>query len=164
MMTSIRPDEIYTALATIQDPEIPVLSVLDLGMITHIDIKENYVLVKMIPTYAACPAVNYIRNHIKKNLEETLAIQVIVELDNTILWNSDRITDIAKKKLKNFGIATPKKLANCNNLEEYFDGTPCVHCESNNTVLKTPFGSTLCRAIHYCLDCKQSFEHFKPLE
>jgi ring-1,2-phenylacetyl-CoA epoxidase subunit PaaD len=157
--------QVYDALQQVQDPEIPVLSVIDLGMITGVSFDEVHTLhIKMIPTYAACPAVNFIRNKIKDDLAAILNCDVKIEvhIDKTINWNSNMLGETAKEKLRTFGIAAPRTIDHTREME-YFDGTPCPHCTSENTVLKTPFGSTLCRAIHYCNNCKQAFEHFKPI-
>ncbi len=158
-------DEVYAGLQHVQDPEIPVLSVIDLGMITGVRYDETNTLhIKMIPTYAACPAVNFIRNKIKEDLAAVLKSNVLIEvhIDKTVNWNSNMLGEEAKEKLRQFGIAAPRTIDHTREME-FFDGTPCPYCKSENTVLKTPFGSTLCRAIHYCNNCKQAFEHFKPI-
>lgn len=145
------------------DPEIPVLSVLDLGMITGVSLDGDSVHVRMIPTFSACPAVELIRRSIRTTLQEALHTDVTVEIDKETTWDSNRITEAAKEKLKQFGITPPKRY----NGEEYTEmllEVPCAHCGSTNTYLRSPFGSTLCRAIHYCKDCGQVFEQFKPLE
>lgn len=145
------------------DPEIPVLNVLDLGMITSVTFSDKGVLVKMIPTFAACPAVELIRRNIHSVLQDYLHTNIIVEIDKNESWNSNRMTETAKQKLKDFGIAPPKAY-NGEDYSEFFLGTPCPHCNSKDTYLRSPFGSTLCRAIHFCKDCGQVFEHFKPLD
>lgn len=156
-------DAIWAALENVMDPEIPVLSVIDLGMITGVEINDAMVLVKMIPTFAACPAITVIKKDIKTELEKRLGITVIVEIDKTVQWNSNRLTDAAKEKLKNFKIAPPEKLEGEVGVE-MLANIECPHCHSHNTYLRSPFGSTLCRAIHYCKDCGMVFEQFKPVE
>ncbi|MFM2224515.1 MAG: hypothetical protein RJA07_717 [Bacteroidota bacterium] len=158
----LNKDIIYAALHDVSDPEIPALSVLDLGMITDVIITDNGALVKMIPTYAACPATSFIKNHIQSHLQQTFAnytIQVLVE--TAIHWNTNMITEAGKLKLANFGIAPPRKHEGTVNAE-LLSGAICPHCGSDNTILRTPFGSTLCRAIQFCNACNQSFEQFKP--
>lgn len=157
----ITKEEIYEALAFVHDPEIPVLSVLDLGMITGVDINENEVFVKMIPTFAACPAVHFIQKEIKTELEKRLAVSVTVERDKTVQWNSGRLSEAAHEKLRNFKIAPPSAGME---QKEIFAEVKCPHCGSRNTYLRSPFGSTLCRALHYCKDCGHVFEQFKPVE
>jgi len=155
-------DKIYAALHQVSDPEIPALSVLDLGMITDVVIDETRAIVKMIPTYAACPATSFIKNHIQSHLKEVFKeenIEVIV--DTAVHWNTNMITEAGKSKLKNFGIAPPRKHEGMVDAE-LLSGAICPHCGSDNTILRTPFGSTLCRAIQFCKNCNQTFEQFKP--
>lgn len=159
----VNEQNIYKALELVMDPEIPVLNVLDLGMITSVTFSDKGVHVKMIPTFAACPAVELIRRNIHSVLQDYLHTNIIVEIDKNESWNSNRMTEAAKEKLKNFGITPPKKY-NGEDYSEFFLGTPCPHCNSKDTYLRSPFGSTLCRAIHFCKDCGQVFEHFKPLD
>lgn len=154
---------VYESLEHVMDPEIPVLSVVDLGMITGVDLADTAVHVKMIPTFAACPAVSYIQHNIKTTLENELGIEVSVEIDKQVHWQSNRMTPAAKEKLKNFGIAPPQILAGEVSAEIMLE-VPCPHCGSGQTYLRSPFGSTLCRAIHFCKACGQVFEQFKPLE
>lgn len=154
---------VYASLEHVMDPEIPVLSVVDLGMITEVDLGDAAVHIKMIPTFAACPAVSYIQHNIKKVLESELGIAVSVEVDKQEHWHSNRMTPAAKEKLKAFGIAPPKVLAGEVSAEIMME-VPCPNCGSEQTYLRSPFGSTLCRAIHFCKACGQVFEQFKPLE
>ena len=161
---TITKEKIYKALEQVMDPEIPVLNVLDLGMITAVQIADgDAVLVKMIPTFSACPAVALIRSNIRTVLEKELGAKVTVEIDKEAHWNSNRMLPAAKEKLKNFGIAPPQ-LHNGEAYSEILMHTACPHCNSEDTYLRSPFGSTLCRAIHYCRQCGHVFEHFKPLE
>ncbi|AWO01518.1 phenylacetate-CoA oxygenase subunit PaaJ [Chitinophaga alhagiae] len=159
----VNREQIYKALEQVMDPEIPVLNVLDLGMITTVEPAADAVLVKMIPTFAACPAVEIIRRNIVTVLEKELHVPVTVEIDRVAHWSSNRMTPEAREKLLNFGIAPPQ-VHNGEAYSEILLQTPCPHCHSRNTYLRSPFGSTLCRAIHFCKDCGQVFEHFKPLE
>ncbi len=163
MYMEVTSENIYKALEQVMDPEIPVLNVLDLGMITGVTFSADAVQVKMIPTFSACPAVELIRRNIRTVLEEQLHMPVTVEIDKEAHWSSNRMTETAKEKLRNFGIAPPQ-IYNGEAYSEIMLGTPCPHCSSTNTYLRSPFGSTLCRAIHYCRDCGHVFEHFKPLE
>lgn len=152
-------DQIYEALSYVHDPEIPVLNVLDLGMITGVQVREGHVLITMIPTFAACPAVHFIQKEIREELERRLSVQVSVEKDKTVQWNTNRLSEAAHEKLKQFKIAPPDK-----SQKELASGTECPFCHSHHTYLRSPFGSTLCRALHYCKDCGQVFEQFKPVE
>lgn len=161
-MKPIAIADIYTALEQVMDPEIPVLNVLDLGMITAVTVEEDAVLIKMIPTFAACPAVNIIRENIRETVARELEVPVQVAIDKDVHWHSNRLTEAAKEKLRQFGIASPQ-IHEGEVRAEIMLNTPCPHCNSTNTYLRSPFGSTLCRAIHYCKDCGIVFEQFKPV-
>ncbi|CAL1521067.1 1,2-phenylacetyl-CoA epoxidase subunit PaaD [Chitinophaga sp. MM2321] len=164
MSQTISIEAVYRSLEHVMDPEIPVLSVIDLGMITGVELTgTEAVLIKMIPTFAACPAVTYIQRNIKTIVEKELGIAVTVATDKNVHWQSNRMTEAAKEKLKTFGIAPPQLLEGEVRAEIMLH-TPCPHCGSEATYLRSPFGSTLCRAIHYCKSCGQVFEQFKPLE
>ena len=156
--------EIWKALESVSDPEIPVISVIDLGIISGVNINANgKVSIKMTPTFAGCPAIKYMQDDIKKKVQDITGaenVEVIVDFENR--WNSNKITDKGREALKNFGLAPPVKYTREFNVEN-MTAAKCPYCGSANTTFKTPFGSTLCRAIHYCNDCKQSFEQFKPL-
>ena len=163
MSSKITIADVYASLAHVMDPEIPVLSVVDLGMITGVTLGPEEAHIKMIPTFAACPAVSYIQQNIKTTLEKELGIAVSVETDKQEHWHSNRMTPAAREKLQNFGIAPPAVLAGDAG-PEILLAVPCPHCGSRQTYLRSPFGSTLCRAIHFCKACGQVFEQFKPLE
>lgn len=163
MTPAITLTEVQAVLKHVMDPEIPVLSVLDLGMITEIQVQKNEITVKMIPTFLACPAVEVIKRNIRTALEEQLPATVRVEVDHRVHWNSSRLSEAAKEKLLQFGIAPPPAGKGETHAETLLN-TECPHCGSKNTYLRSPFGATLCRAIHYCKNCGIVFEQFKPLE
>jgi ring-1,2-phenylacetyl-CoA epoxidase subunit PaaD len=166
-------EEIYEALEQIMDPEIPVLSILDLGMITNVQIEEAGIQIKMIPTFAACPAITYLQNQIQKQIQNQFRVDVNVIVDESVNWSTDRMRPEAHQKLKAFGIASFQASSDSSQgleldaseqtYRHFLTAVPCTHCGSTHTVLRSPFGSTLCRATQYCLDCKQIFEQFKPL-
>lgn len=162
MNSTITIQTVYTSLEQVMDPEIPVLNVLELGMITDVIMEPEQVHVKMIPTFAACPAIEVIKNNIRTTLEKDLQIPVQVSVDKSVQWNSNRLTSGAKEKLRNFGIAAPQKHDGDVSTEMIMH-TDCPHCGSQNTYLRSPFGSTLCRAMHFCKHCGMMFEQFKPL-
>jgi ring-1,2-phenylacetyl-CoA epoxidase subunit PaaD len=154
---------IYNSLMDVMDPEIPQLSVVDLGMITGVEILDGMVTVKMIPTYAACPATHFIKNLIAEKLKLDFPTQqIIVVVDETIHWDSNRISLTGKEKLKQHRIAPPAKHEG-EVTKEMMLGIECPACHTNNTFLQIPFGYTLCRAIHFCKTCNQAFEQFKPI-
>ena len=156
-------DLAFEALKQVNDPEIPVLSIIDLGIIPEIKIKGKKILVKMSPTFAACPAIQVMKNDIIATLEKLEFVQEVeVKVDFERKWTSDMISDEGKEKLKNFGIAPPERHGGEVSLEMMKESN-CPYCSSDDTTLKTLFGSALCRSFHYCFSCNQTFERFKPV-
>ncbi len=156
-------EAILQILEKVKDPEIPVLSLVDLGVITGVKIsEENAVTVNMTPTFSGCPAMDYMRRSVEETLQEAGISEFNVLMNFDIPWNSNKITDKGRTALKNFGLAPPPVYNLIPDLD-ILDQVDCPYCNSTNTSLKTPFGPTLCRSMHYCNDCRQMFEQFKPL-
>lgn len=156
--------EILLALENVKDPEIPVISVVDLGLIQKVEVKEDCsVKIFMTPTFTACPAISYMKDEIRKSVEKIEGVKNIeVLIDFSVQWNSNMITEKGKQQLKDFGLAPPPN--HTGNIDiKMLSEVSCPFCNSTNTVLKSPFGGTLCRSIHYCNNCRQGFEQFKPL-
>ncbi|RAU81643.1 1,2-phenylacetyl-CoA epoxidase subunit PaaD [Pontibacter arcticus] len=156
-------EHILTLLEEVKDPEIPVLSLVDLGVITDVIISEAaHVTVHMTPTFAGCPAMDYMKKDVERTLEKygISSYSVIMSFDNP--WNSNKVSEKGRIALKEFGLAPPPTYNLILDLDilEYAE---CPYCNSTNTTLRTPFGPTLCRSMHYCNDCRQMFEQFKPL-
>ncbi|MBK8267470.1 MAG: phenylacetate-CoA oxygenase subunit PaaJ [Planctomycetes bacterium] len=153
---------VWRAVESVNDPEIPVLSVVELGIIPDIRIEDTRVVVEMCPTFAGCPALDTMRNNIKAAVENAGFNDVQVKVVFDPPWTSDRISVEGLRKLKEFGLAPPMQ---CNGslTEDMLHQITCPFCDSNNTTLESIFGPTLCRSIHYCNDCLQSFEQFKPV-
>lgn len=154
--------QILEWLEEVKDPEIPVLSLVDLGVITNIDINEHRVAVTMTPTFVGCPAIDYMKQDVIEVLNSYGIDNVDVQVNFNEPWNSNKITEKGRKALKEFGLAPPPK----HNLIvdiDILDNIECPNCGSNNSVMKTPFGPTACRSIHFCNNCKETFEQFKPL-
>ena len=149
-------------LKEVKDPEIPVVSLVDLGVITDVKLSSQKVIVNMTPTFTGCPAVDYMVNDVKATLKSKGVEDVEVIVSFNRQWSSNNISEKGRKALKEFGLAPPPHYDTIVDIE-ILEQTPCPFCSSNNTELKTPFGPTLCRAIHYCHSCKQSFEQFKPV-
>lgn len=156
-------ENVYKILDDVKDPEIPVLSLVDLGVIREVTIEENNrVVIEMTPTFAGCPAINYMKDEILEALNKAGFEDAVVNISFKSSWNSNMISEKGKSALKKFGLAPPPS----HNLIfdiDILENIPCPFCESNNTELNSPFGPTLCRSLHYCNDCKQAFEQFKPL-
>ena len=150
-------------LQQVKDPEIPTISLIDLGVITDINIsKEQVVHIKMTPTFAGCPAMDYMKNNVEEVLAENDISAFKVEMNYNTQWSSNNITANGLKALKKHGLAPPPQ----HNLIidiELLEKARCPFCNSEDTSLKSPFGPTLCRSLHYCNACSQAFEQFKPV-
>ena len=148
-------------LEEVKDPEIPVLSIVDLGIITGVEINGDAVTVALTPTFTGCPALDQIKADIRETLSRKGVKDVTVEVTFRTTWTTDRITERGKEALRQFGIAPPVLgyIADLDILEHAI----CPRCNGNNTEVKNSFGATLCRSIHYCTDCREAFEQFKPL-
>ena len=160
---NVTKEQILKKLCEVMDPEIPRLSVIDLGVIVSVDVSDSEVKIKMTPTFAGCPAINYLRDEIRRKVQELGVENVIVDVTFEKRWTSDMITESGRKILKESRFALPR-LNNGKFQPELITNVECPICNSTNTRLQTPFGPTLCRAIHYCDDCKQAFEQFKPVQ
>ena len=160
---NISADKIRDWLDEVKDPEIPVLSLNDLGVITGIEIEpEGKVVVNMTPTFAGCPAMDVMKSDVESVLVKNGIDNYHVNLSFETQWNSNMISTKGREALKKFGLAPPPK----HNLIvdiDLIEHAKCPLCDSENTEMKTPFGPALCRSIHYCNDCQQAFEQFKPL-
>ncbi len=152
---------IWQSLESVTDPEIPVINIVEMGMINDVRIDEEHVTVDMTPTFAGCPALEFIRSEIRAAVsafEKDVKVNVVFDPP----WSTDRITEPARQKLKSFGLAPPTA-GDCAINQEGMQHVPCPLCDSTNTSLESIFGPTLCRSIHYCHKCLQSFEHFKTI-
>ena len=162
-MVNVTTDAIWQLLDEVKDPEIPVVSLVEMGIIRQVELAGETVIVTMTPTFSGCPALQVMKTDIEARLRAAGigAVEVRQVLDPP--WSSDWITADARQKLKQFGLAPPPRHGG--NLQEILlvDTVACPYCDSTNTTLKNSFGPTLCRAIHYCHDCQQPFEQFKPL-
>ncbi len=155
-------DEIWRALDEVTDPEIPVVSLVEMGIVRAVEIQDDTVIVTMTPTFAGCPALYVMRGAIVEKLTARGAARVEVKTVLTPRWSSDWITDAARAKLKAFGLAPPPKHGG--DVQLFFpEQVACPYCNSTNTRATNHFGSTLCRAIYFCRDCQQPFELFKAL-
>lgn len=155
-------DEIWRALDEIVDPEIPVVSLVEMGIVREVQRNEDGVTIFMTPTFAGCPALDVMRGAIVEKLRALGIARVEVKTILTPPWTSDWITDAARAKLKSFGLAPPP--LHGGNVRLFFsDAVACPYCNSTNTRVTNNFGPTLCRAIYFCRNCQQPFEQFKAL-
>ena len=156
---TIATNAIWKILETVKDPEVPVLSVVDLGVIRAVALEEQQVIVTITPTYTGCPAMDMISMHIKMALNAAGYLTTI----QTVLspaWTTDWMTENGKQQLKAYGIAPPMGKSFD---QAYLDNliVPCPQCNSTHTVLVSQFGSTACKALYKCEECKEPFDYFK---
>jgi ring-1,2-phenylacetyl-CoA epoxidase subunit PaaD len=155
--------QVLALLEQVKDPEIPVLSLVDLGVITGVDISpEGKVVVQMTPTFAGCPAMEYMRQEVAAVLGAAGIGEVEVVMSFAHPWNSNKISPRGREALKQYGLGPPPVYQLIPDLE-ILEHLPCPYCQSENTTLRSYFGPTLCRSLHYCNNCHQLFEQFKPL-
>lgn len=158
---SMSRDDIYQWLEEVKDPEIPVLSLADLGIIRNIEIHDDEsVTITITPTFVGCPALEMMKSEIIEKLRDNGIYKATVDVSYKKPWSSDDISEKGRNALSGFGIAPPPVLFTDLNILEH---AKCPRCEGNNTEMHTVFGSTLCRSIHYCHNCKEAFEQFKPV-
>jgi len=166
---------IWSALAEVPDPEIPTISVVDLGVIGSVELAtdRSTVRVALMPTFIGCPATEVMRQAITVRLEALeIAERVEVAVTYAEPWTSDRITPVGRENLRASGFAPPPHLRELTELDQMIpqarpvDLVPdvaCPYCGSRQTTLENPFGPTLCRALYHCEACTQPFEAFKPI-
>lgn len=160
--TSPETDKIKAILSSVSDPEIPVLSVFDLGIVRDIKMDENdHITVVITPTYSGCPAMNMIEVNIRAALQEAGFDNVNVETILNPPWTTDWMTEEGKRKLKDYGIAPPQGSVDKSELFGEDKVVPCPHCDSNSTEMISQFGSTACKSMYKCLDCLEPFDYFK---
>lgn len=167
-MTNTSPltrDSLWSILSEVYDPEIPVLNVVDMGIVRSVEMDSDKITVTITPTYSGCPAMNEIENEIRKKLTETGVDSFDIRTDFSEVWTTEWMTQEAKQKLKEYGIAPPgKTISNDEFLAELKNSqkiVPCPWCDSLDTFMQSEFGSTACKSQHYCNECDQPFEHFK---
>lgn len=153
---------VWKWMEEVADPEVPVLNIIDLGIVRSVSVFEDgKVHVQITPTYSGCPAMDLIAMQIKMVLLSHGIKQPVVELTLEPAWTTDWMTEIGKEKLKNYGIAPPIRRSNKKLGLFEQDEVPCPRCASVNTDLISQFGATSCKSMYKCEDCKEPFEHFK---
>lgn len=161
----LSPDEVYGVLNTVMDPEVPVISVVELGIVRDVAIQNDAVTITITPTYSGCPAMREIEADIRTALLERGVHDVNVKLVLSPAWTTDWIGPEAREKLRAYGIAPPGRAEpqGLITLTRARMAVPCPFCGSNDTRLQSDFGSTACKAIHVCNACRQPFDEFKAL-
>jgi len=159
-------DPIWALLEAVPDPEIPVVSIRELGILREInETADGSFDVVITPTYSGCPAMEQIEQDVRALLDEhRIRARVVTRLAPA--WTTDWITEEARRKLREFGIAPPNGTSAQNVVQfvrrQAAPAVPCPHCGSVNTTETSHFGSTACKALFKCLDCLEPFDHFKP--
>jgi ring-1,2-phenylacetyl-CoA epoxidase subunit PaaD len=149
---AVRPLEsaVWAALQDVHDPEIPTISVVDLGVVGSVEAEPGMVRVQLLPTFVGCPALEVMRSAVEERLHD-FADDVEVRISFAEAWTTDRISPFGREQLRRSGFAPPSE-------------TPeCPFCGSTVTALENAFGPTQCRAIYYCRNCRQPFEQFKVI-
>lgn len=160
---SVEEQKIWQILKEVKDPEIPVLSIVDLGIVRDVHAQsEGNILVTITPTYSGCPAMDVIRMDIRLKLIEHGYKNVTVQQSLSPAWTTDWMTEEGRRKLKEFGIAPPNpKQQFCTSEMFKEEAVQCPFCNSYHTKQVSRFGSTACKAVYQCEDCKESFDYFK---
>jgi ring-1,2-phenylacetyl-CoA epoxidase subunit PaaD len=167
VMGNYRPmatlEAIWQALDEVKDPEIPAVSLVEMGIVRDVTISpDDGVIVTITPTFSGCPALQTMKTDIVDRLQALGITQIEIKTVLSPRWTTDWLNDGVREKLRVFGLAPPPHHGG-NFAVTLLDKVVCPYCSSDNTSLRNSFGSTPCRMIFYCNACQQPFEQFKPL-
>lgn len=158
--------ELYDIVNRVKDPEIPTISVVELGVVRNIELINGKVIVTITPTYSGCPALDVMRNDIALELKESGYEDIEIKTVLSPAWTTDWLSDTAKQKLIESNIAPPittaNEYANLLNVVDDSPPVPCPYCNNMNTKLVAEFGTTACKSLYLCNECSQPFDYFKP--
>ncbi|MEO7664551.1 MAG: 1,2-phenylacetyl-CoA epoxidase subunit PaaD [Candidatus Limnocylindrales bacterium] len=150
---SIRDEAgVRAALRSVADPEIPTVSIVDLGMVERVEVTPDRIDVELLPTFVGCPAQGIIRDAVAAALQP-FGRPTTIEFSFRVPWTSDRITPLGRERLEASGFAPPAEQGDVR----------CPYCRSGRVAMDSAFGPTQCRSLFYCRDCRQPFEAFKPV-
>ncbi|HRG00746.1 MAG TPA: phenylacetate-CoA oxygenase subunit PaaJ [Bacteroidia bacterium] len=160
---TVSKEHILTLLSEIPDPEIPVITIIELGVIRDIEIiNDSSISLKITPTYSGCPAMKQIEDDVRKKLSDNGITNITINTIFSPPWTTDWITPEAKEKLRKYGIAPPEQTTEDKSwLTGKTKTIACPRCKSQNTKLISQFGSTACKALYQCQDCLEPFDYFK---
>ena len=158
----------WALLEAVPDPEIPVVSIRELGILREVNERDGAIEVVLTPTYSGCPAMGQIEDDVRAALTALgMAVQVVTRLAPA--WTTDWISEAAKEKLREYGIAPPHTAQTAEHVMRFrthrgdaAERVACPQCGSRNTTETSHFGSTACKALYKCLDCLEPFDYFKP--
>ncbi len=160
-------DEYWKAIGEVLDPEVPVLSIVDLGIVRDLREEDGTVVVDVTPTYSGCPAMRVIERDIVHALTRAGAPKVRVNTVYQPVWTTDWISPDARERLRAYGIAPPSGSAPATteliSLQRRVESVACPRCGSFRTEQRSEFGSTACKAIYYCTSCAEPFEYLKAI-
>ena len=163
-VSEISIEEIRNILKQVKDPEVPVLDIDELGVLRYVNCEDEKIIITITPTYSGCPALQVMESEIEKVLKENEIENFIIKTVFSPAWTTDWMSEVAKNKLREYGIAAPSQSTE-EHLKSLLEGKPehvtCPFCKSSETKLTSAFGSTACKALHYCNHCHQPFEEFK---
>ncbi len=152
-------ENIIEILSEVKDPEIPVLTISDLGILRSVKYADDFIQIQITPTYSGCPAMDMIQEDIRTELAKYGLQNVEIKQVLSPAWTSDWMTEDGKKKLQAYGIAAPAPHHCTHNGEDQPESCPL--CHSQNIEMISRFGSTACKALYRCLDCREPFDYFK---
>ena len=155
----------WEVLNGIPDPEIPVISIVELGIVREVTVSGSRVEVAITPTYSGCPALDAIEEDIGSRLRESGFSEVIVTQQLSPAWTTDWIAEPARERLREYGIAPPHAVrgTDAHRIHLFSRAIACPQCGSGNSERLSEFGSTACKALYRCVDCREPFDYFKPL-
>ena len=157
-------EQVWDALGEVEDPEIPVISVVDLGVVRGVRVEDGRVHVEFTPTFLGCPALEVMRAQMSAKIAE-LGAEPDVEVIQDDSWSTDRITAAGREKLRAAGFAppAPREAGAPTLVQLESNAFRCPYCGSSDTALENIFGPTPCRSLRYCRSCKQPYEQFKTI-
>lgn len=159
---TITEAEVWEVLEQIPDPEIPVISITELGVVRDVKIDGSSIAIKITPTYSGCPATNVFEQDIKVEMDKLGFEEVSISFQYSPAWTTDWLNEEARDKLRKFGIAPPEGTTKDKKFLLGEDPTVrCPQCKSTNTVMTSQFGSTACKSLYKCNDCLEPFDYFK---